>query len=59
MQRPFDISHTRTVLSIDEDAMYWLLEEKSKSENKLEFQKHDAVKTKQYFFPLEKLVICI
>lgn len=59
MQRPFNISHTRTVLSIDEDAMYWLLEEKSKSENKLEFQKHDVVKTKQYFFPLEKLVICI
>lgn len=33
MQRPFDNSHTLTVLSNDEDAMYWLLDVKSKSES--------------------------
>lgn len=38
IQRPLDISHTRTVLSIDDDAMYWLLDEKSKSENDQEVQ---------------------
>lgn len=32
MQSPFDISHILTVLSIDDDAMYWLFDEKSKSE---------------------------
>lgn len=31
MQIPLDISQTLTVLSIEDDAMYWLLEEKSKS----------------------------
>ena len=59
MQRPFDISHTRTVLSIDEDAMYWLLDEKSKSENKLEFQKDDEVKNKTILLSPEKLVIWV
>lgn len=31
MQCPLDISQTRTVLSIEDEAMYWLLDEKSKS----------------------------
>lgn len=39
MQIPLDISHTLTVLSIEDDAMYWLLEEKSKSEMNKEYQK--------------------
>lgn len=33
MQRPCDNFHTLTVLSMDEDAIYWLLDEKSKSES--------------------------
>lgn len=32
MQMPLDISQTLTVLSADDDAMYWLFDEKSKSE---------------------------
>lgn len=31
MQSPLEISHTLTVLSIEDDAMYWLFVEKSKS----------------------------
>ena len=34
MQIPFPISHTLTVLSNEDDAMYWLFDVKSKSENK-------------------------
>lgn len=34
MQIPFAISHTLTVLSNEDDAMYWLFDVKSKSENK-------------------------
>lgn len=33
MQIPLAISHTLTDLSSEDDAMYWLFEEKSKSEN--------------------------
>lgn len=38
MQTPLDNSHTRIVLSSDEDAMYWLFDEKSKSESIIEKQ---------------------
>ena len=31
MHNPLDISQTRTVLSIEDEAMYWLFDEKSKS----------------------------
>lgn len=42
MQSPFVNSHTRTVLSMDDDAMYWLFDEKSKSEKMLATQKNWA-----------------
>lgn len=34
MQIPLVISHTLTVLSNEDEAIYWLFDEKSKSENK-------------------------
>lgn len=34
IQTPLDNSHTRIVLSSDDDAMYWLFDEKSKSDKK-------------------------
>lgn len=39
IQWPFDTSQTLTVLSIDDEAMYWLLDEKSKSVNKLALER--------------------
>ena len=42
-QVPFDISHTLTVLSMEHEAMYWLLDEKSKSVMQLEFETHKIV----------------
>lgn len=36
IQVPLEISHTLTVLSMEHEAMYWLLDEKSKSVMPLE-----------------------
>lgn len=38
IQVPLEISHTRTVLSREHEAMYWLLDEKSKSVMWSEFE---------------------
>jgi hypothetical protein len=40
IQVPLYISHTLTVLSIEHEAMYWLLDEKSKSVMQLEYETH-------------------
>lgn len=42
MQRPLEISHTLTVLSIEDDAMYWLFVEKSKSEKRSDFKNNNS-----------------
>lgn len=40
IQVPLEISHTLIVLSKEHEAMYWLLDEKSKSVMQLEFKTH-------------------
>ena len=45
MHVPLEISHTRTVLSMEHEAMYWLLDEKSKSVMWLEFENQETQDT--------------